>query len=63
MLAAPRRPRYTSGRHMWFTVKRQAMAFGTTSGDLWASRDEGQTWRRIAEHLPEIYSVVAAHRR
>lgn len=57
----------------WLTVKRQAMAadmgkpvglyFGTTSGELWASRDEGRSWRRVAEHLPEIYSVVAAHRR
>lgn len=53
----------------WWTVKRQAMAndthdpvglyFGTTSGGLWASRDEGESWRTIAEHLPEIYSVEA----
>jgi photosystem II stability/assembly factor-like uncharacterized protein len=51
----------------WWTVKRQAMAndthdpvglyFGTTSGGLWASRNEGESWRVIAEHLPEIYSV------
>ncbi len=54
----------------WFTVKRQAMTtdsaspvglyLGTTSGELWASRDEGQTWRCIAAHLPEIYSVEVA---
>ena len=51
----------------WFTVKRQAMAadahepvgiyFGTTSGEVWASPDEGATWTTLAEHLPEIYSV------
>jgi hypothetical protein len=51
----------------WFTVKRQAMTtdaadpvgvyFGTTSGEVWASRDEGDTWSCIAAHLPEIYSV------
>jgi photosystem II stability/assembly factor-like uncharacterized protein len=51
----------------WWTVKRQGMCadrhptvgvyFGTTSGEVWASRDEGRTWRRIADHLPEIYSV------
>lgn len=51
----------------WWTVKRQAMCadageplglyFGTTSGEVWASRDEGASWRRIAEHLPEIYAV------
>ena len=54
----------------WFTVKRQAMTldaddpvgvyFGTTSGEIWASSDEGATWRSIAAHLPEIYSVEHA---
>ncbi|HQZ35502.1 MAG TPA: hypothetical protein PK020_13840 [Ilumatobacteraceae bacterium] len=51
----------------WFTVKRQAMTtdqcdplgvyFGTTSGEVWASADEGGSWQCIAAHLPEIYSV------
>lgn len=54
----------------WFTVKRQAMSadaldpvglyFGTTSGEVWASADEGRTWRCLAAHLPHIYSVEAA---
>ncbi|MFN0315190.1 MAG: glycosyl hydrolase [Burkholderiales bacterium] len=54
----------------WWTVKRQAMAadtsnpvglyFGTTSGELWMSRDEGRRWVCIAQHLPEIYSVETA---
>ncbi len=54
----------------WWTVKRQAMTadardpvglyFGTTSGELWMSRDEGQRWPCIARHLPEIYAVEAA---
>lgn len=54
----------------WWTVKRQAMTadaqdpvglyFGTTSGELWASRDEGARWNCIARHLPEIYAVEAA---
>src|SRR6266404_3590290 len=54
----------------WLTVKRQAMAadardpvglyFGTTSGELWMSRDEGERWSCIARHLPEIYAVEAA---
>ena len=54
----------------WFTVKRQAFCadaaapvglyLGTTGGELWASGDEGDSWRQIAAHLPEIYSVVAA---
>ena len=54
----------------WFTVKRQAMTtdgddpvgvyFGTTSGELWASPDEGGSWACVAQHLPEIYSVEVA---
>jgi photosystem II stability/assembly factor-like uncharacterized protein len=53
----------------WFTVKRQAMGadahdpvgvyFGTTSGEIWASRDEGGKWTCIARHLPEIYALEA----
>ncbi len=53
----------------WWTVKRQAMTadrqeavglyFGTTSGELWASRDAGRQWECIARHLPEIYAVEA----
>ncbi|HEX5282361.1 MAG TPA: hypothetical protein VFW28_19945 [Micropepsaceae bacterium] len=56
----------------WWTVKRQAMTadggtpvglyFGTTSGDLWMSRDEGGKWTNIARHLPEIYAIEAAVR-
>ena len=64
--------RLTSGlpeRQAWWTVKRQAMIgdaldpvglyFGTTSGELWASRDEGNRWTCVARSLPEIYAVEA----
>jgi hypothetical protein len=54
----------------WWTVKRQAMTtdtqdpvglyFGTTSGELWMSRNEGDRWTTMAQHLPEIYAVEAA---
>ena len=54
----------------WWTVKRQAMTadgedpvglyLGTTSGELWMSRNEGDRWMPIARHLPEIYAVEAA---
>jgi hypothetical protein len=54
----------------WFTVKRQAFCadqgspvglyLGATNGEVWMSADEGEAWRPIAAHLPEIYSVVAA---
>ena len=58
------------GSQAWWTVKRQAMTadsrdpvglyFGTTSGELWMSRDEGRQWECIATHLPEIYAVESA---
>jgi photosystem II stability/assembly factor-like uncharacterized protein len=54
-------------QHAFFGVLRQAMAtdslepagvyFGTNGGQLYASADEGQSWRSIAGHLPPIYSV------
>lgn len=54
----------------WHTVKRQAMSvddaapagvyFGTTSGEVWGSRDEGENWEQLAAHLPEIYAVETA---
>ncbi|MFO1502442.1 MAG: hypothetical protein U1F39_01355 [Steroidobacteraceae bacterium] len=58
------------GRDAWWTVKRQAMCgdardpvglyVGTTSGEIWASRDEGGSWKCIARHLPEIYALETA---
>ncbi|MBI4552462.1 MAG: glycosyl hydrolase [Candidatus Latescibacteria bacterium] len=54
----------------WFTVKRQAMTvdahepvgvyFGTTSGEVWGSRNEGEAWTCLVSHLPEIYAIEAA---
>ncbi|HEX5078572.1 MAG TPA: hypothetical protein VFV80_05425 [Geminicoccaceae bacterium] len=53
--------------NVFFGVLRQAMAcdrlepagvyFGTNSGTLYASADEGDSWRCIAQHLPLITSV------
>jgi hypothetical protein len=54
----------------WWTVKRQAMTIdrgepagiylGTTSGEVWGSRDEGDSWWCIARHLPAIQALEAA---
>ena len=65
-----RRDRGLPPGQAWLTVKRQAMCvdaldpvgvyFGTTSGTLFASDDEGESWRARAQHLPEIYAVEAA---
>lgn len=54
-------------QNAYFGVLRQAMAtdrldpagvyFGTSSGALFASADEGESWQQIAEHMPAISSV------
>ncbi len=54
----------------WFTVFRQAMKsdaqdpvglyLGTTAGEIWASGDEGASWKPIASHLPRILSIEVA---
>ena len=54
-------------QHAFLGVLRQALAvdraepagiyFGTTSGSLYASADEGETWSCIAQNLPAISSV------
>ena len=64
-----RQDRGFPGEQGWFTVKRQAFCgdrndpmglyLGTTGGEIWMSGDEGGSWRQIAAHLPEIYSVTA----
>ena len=51
----------------YFTVLRQAMTvdqqdapglyFGTNSGSIFASFDEGDTWSEIARHLPTVLAV------
>jgi photosystem II stability/assembly factor-like uncharacterized protein len=54
-------------KNVFFGVLRQAMAtdrrdpagvyFGTNSGEVYTSADEGERWSRIAQHLPPISSV------
>ena len=51
----------------FFTVLRQSMAgdrrdpagvyFGTNTGSVFASHDEGDTWHEIARHLPAVLAV------
>ena len=57
----------------YLTVKRQAMVgdgadplglyFGTTNGEVWASRNEGRTWSCIARHLPHVLALEAVELR
>ena len=56
----------------YFTVLRQAMAgdtrdpagvyFGTNTGSVFATADEGDSWTEIARHLPTILSVEVLDR-
>jgi hypothetical protein len=65
-------PRSATGG-CFFTVLRQAMAgderdpagiyFGTNSGSVFASFDEGENWQEIARHLPTILAVEVLERR
>ncbi|UJW34719.1 exo-alpha-sialidase [Saccharothrix sp. AJ9571] len=34
--------------------------FGSRSGEVWASADEGDNWQRVVEHLPDVLCVRAA---
>ena len=61
-----------TAENCFFTVLRQGMAvdraepagvyFGTNSGSVFASRDEGETWDEIARHLPTVLSVEVMER-
>lgn len=52
----------------WWTVKRQCLAaddrepvglyLGTTGGEIWSSRDEGEHFERLAANLPHVYAVT-----
>jgi hypothetical protein len=33
------------------------VAFGTTTGNLWVSEDQGDSWTSVSHHLPPIYAV------
>jgi hypothetical protein len=56
--------------HAYFSVLRDALCtddadpagvyFGTRSGEVFASRDEGESWTSIARHLPDVLVVRAA---
>lgn len=34
--------------------------FGTRTGEVYASRDEGDSWRQVASHLPDVLCIRAA---
>jgi hypothetical protein len=42
------------------TLNPAGIYFGTRSGKVYGSRDEGETWRMILDGLPAITCVKAA---
>lgn len=53
-------------RHAYDIVYRHALdidhsgerlAFGSTTGSLWVTEDQGESWHTVSEHLPPIYAV------
>jgi photosystem II stability/assembly factor-like uncharacterized protein len=54
----------------WTAVMRDAMCtdsadpagiyFGSRDGSVFASADEGESWRQVATHLPDVLCVRAA---
>jgi class 3 adenylate cyclase len=54
----------------WAAVTRDGMCaddadpagiyFGSRTGEVYASRDEGDSWQRIVQHLPDVLCVRAA---
>jgi len=35
---------------------------GTTTGEIWASADEGESWRQAASHLPQVLAITTLER-
>jgi hypothetical protein len=33
------------------------LALGSTTGNLWVTVDQGDSWQTVAEHLPPVYAV------
>ncbi|NEU34790.1 exo-alpha-sialidase, partial [bacterium LRH843] len=56
----------------FFTVLRQSMStdladpagvyFGTNTGSVFASFDNGESWSEIARHLPTVLGLEVLHR-
>lgn len=36
----------------------EVLAFGSTTGSLWVSEDQGDSWHTLSTHLPPIYCVI-----
>lgn len=41
-----------------YTTNMQRLAFGSTTGSLWVSEDQGDSWTTLSRNLPPVYSVI-----
>ncbi|WP_219462147.1 WD40/YVTN/BNR-like repeat-containing protein [Nonomuraea rhizosphaerae] len=56
----PEEPVHSSVLRDAMTADEAGLFFGTRDGEGHASRDDGETWSRVARHLPDVLSVRAA---
>ena len=35
----------------------ETLAFGSTTGSVWVSNDQGDSWQHVSAHLPPVYAV------
>jgi photosystem II stability/assembly factor-like uncharacterized protein len=47
-------------RHAFALAPDGALAFGSTTGNLFQSRDRGDSWTAISYHLPPVHAVTCA---
>ena len=56
----PDEPVYSTVLRDAMTASPAGVFFGTRSGEVYASRDDGETWSTVARHLPDVLTVRAA---
>ncbi|MFI6597536.1 WD40/YVTN/BNR-like repeat-containing protein [Nonomuraea sp. NPDC050536] len=56
----PREPVHASVLRDAMTASPAGIFFGTRDGEVYCSRDDGETWTRVAGHLPDVLTVRAA---
>jgi len=40
-----------------FSPGGDTLAFGSTTGSLWVTEDQGERWQTVSEHLPPVYAI------
>jgi hypothetical protein len=56
----PDEPVYSSVLRDAMSAGEAGVFFGTRDGEVYGSRDDGETWTRVAGHLPDVLCVRAA---